>query len=117
MHKTANVLNKLPKSQQPKAKRSLQEIWMTETRTEAVVAFDAFIEIYRLKYEKAADCLAKDREVLLAFYDFPAPELGHEPERPSDAARSRASARLRPFPGRSHSKAAFADAAASTANF
>jgi putative transposase len=77
VHKTANVLNKLPKSQQPKAKRSLQEIWMAETRAEAVVAFDAFIENYRLKYEKAADCLAKDREVLLAFYDFPAEHWKH----------------------------------------
>lgn len=77
VHKTANVLNKLPKSQQPKAKRSLQEIWMAETRAEAVVAFDAFIENYRLKYEKAADCLAKDREALLAFYDFPAEHWKH----------------------------------------
>ncbi len=77
VHKTANVLNKLPKSQQPKAKRSLQEIWMAETRAETVVAFDAFIENYRLKYEKASDCLAKDREVLLAFDDFPAEHWKH----------------------------------------
>jgi len=70
VHKTANVLNKLPKSQQPKAKRSLQEIWMAETRGEAKAAFDAFIESYQLKYDKAADCLAKDRDALLAFYDF-----------------------------------------------
>ena len=77
VHKTANVLGKLPKSQQPKAKRSLQEIWMAETRTEAVVAFDAFIENYKLKYEKAADCLAKDRDALLAFYDFPAEHWKH----------------------------------------
>jgi putative transposase len=77
VHKTANVLNKLPKSQQPKAKRSLQEIWMAETRAEAELAFDAFIESYRLKYEKAADCLAKDRDALLAFYDFPAEHWKH----------------------------------------
>ena len=77
VHKTANVLNKLPKSQQPKAKRSLQEIWMAETRTDAMAAFDAFIESYRLKYEKAADCLAKDRDALLAFYDFPAEHWKH----------------------------------------
>ena len=57
VHKAANVLNKLPKSQQPKAKRSLQEIWMAETKAEAEMAFDAFIEAYELKYEKAADCL------------------------------------------------------------
>lgn len=77
VHKTANVLNKLPKSQQPKAKRGLQEIWMAETRAEAVAAFDAFVESYQLKYEKAADCLAKDRDALLAFYDFPAEHWKH----------------------------------------
>ena len=77
VHKTANVLNKLPKSQQPKAKRSLQEIWMAETRADAVTAFDAFIAAYQLKYEKAAECLEKDREALLAFYDFPAEHWKH----------------------------------------
>ena len=77
VHKSANVLNKLPQSQQPTAKRSLQEIWMAETRAEAVVALDAFIESYKLKYEKAADCLAKDRDALLAFYDFPAEHWKH----------------------------------------
>jgi len=77
VHKMANVLNKLPKRQQPKAKRSLQEIWMAETRSQAETAFDAFIESYQLKYEKAADCLAKDREALLAFYDFPAEHWKH----------------------------------------
>jgi transposase-like protein len=77
VHKTANVLNKLPKSQQPKAKRSLQEIWMAETRIAAETAFDVFIEAYELKYEKAAECLAKDREALLAFYEFPAEHWKH----------------------------------------
>lgn len=77
VHKTANVLNKLPKSQQPKAKRSLHEIWMAETRDDAETAFDAFIESYQLKYEKAAACLAKDRDALLAFYDFPAEHWKH----------------------------------------
>lgn len=77
VHKTANVLAKLPKSQQPKAKRSLQEIWMAETKAAAETAFDAFIESYALKYEKAADCLAKDRNMLLAFYDFPAEHWKH----------------------------------------
>src|SRR5205085_10849239 len=72
VHKTANVLAKLPKSQQPKAKRALQEIWMAETKVAAALAFDAFIESYALKYEKAADCLSKDRDTLPAFYDFPA---------------------------------------------
>ena len=77
VHKTANVLNKLPKSQQPKAKRDLQEIWMAETEAAAGAAFDAFIESYQLKYEKAAECLRKDRDVLLAFYDFPAEHWKH----------------------------------------
>jgi len=77
VHKTANVLNKLPKSQQPKAKRALQEIWMAETKAEAETAFAGFIEAYELKYEKAAECLAKDRETLLAFYDFPAEHWKH----------------------------------------
>src|SRR6202140_3545801 len=77
VHKTANVLNKLPKSQQPKAKRSLQEIWMAETSKDAEAAFDAFIAAYELKYEKAAECLAKDPQTLLAFYDFPAEHWKH----------------------------------------
>src|SRR5438045_4248166 len=77
VHKTANVLNKLPKSQQPKAKRSLQEIWMAETNKDAEAAFDAFIAAYQLKYDKAAECLAKDRQALLAFYDFPAEHWKH----------------------------------------
>ncbi len=77
VHKTANVLGKLPKSVQPKAKRALQEIWMAETKANAEVAFDAFIESYTPKYQKAVDCLTKDCDVLLAFYDFPAEHWKH----------------------------------------
>jgi transposase-like protein len=77
VHKTANVLNKLPNSQQAKAKRTLHEIWMAETRSDAEAAFDAFIETYGVKYDKAADCLIKDREALLAFYEFPAEHWKH----------------------------------------
>jgi len=77
VHKTANVLNRLPKSQYTKAKRALQEIWMAETKTDADVAFDAFIESYQVKYDKAAECLEKDRAALLAFYDFPAEHWKH----------------------------------------
>jgi transposase-like protein len=77
VHKTANVLNKLPKSQQPKAKRALQEIWMAETRTDALVAFDAFVETWGVKYDKAVECLIRDRDALLAFYDFPAEHWKH----------------------------------------
>ena len=72
VHKTANVLNKLPKSVQPRAKQHLQDIWMAETRAVAEKAFDFFLEAYGPKYDKAVACLAKDRDVLLAFYDFPA---------------------------------------------
>jgi putative transposase len=77
VHKTANILNKLPKSQHTKAKRALQEIWMAETRKDAEAAFDAFIETYAVKYDKAAECLRKDREALLVFYDFPAEHWKH----------------------------------------
>ena len=77
VHKTANVLNKLPKSQQAKAKRALQNIWMAETRKDAEAAFDGFTESYGVKYEKAVECLSKDREPLLAFYDFPAEHWKH----------------------------------------
>src|ERR687897_1553491 len=77
VHKTANVLNKLPKSQQPKAKRALQEIWMAETKKDALSAFDAFVETWGVKYDKAVECLVKDRDALLAFYDFPAEHWKH----------------------------------------
>ena len=77
VHKTANVLNKLPKSQQSKAKRALQEIWMAETKNDALVAFDTFVETWGVKYDKAVECLTKDREALLAFYDFPAEHWKH----------------------------------------
>ena len=77
VHKTANVLNKLPKSLQAKAKRALQDIWMAETRTDALVAFDAFVETYGVTYDKAVACLVKNREALLAFYDFPAEHWKH----------------------------------------
>ncbi len=77
VHKTANVLNKLPKSLQGKAKRALQDIWMAETRKNAETAFDAFAESYGVKYEKAVECLNKDRDALLAFYDLPAEHWKH----------------------------------------
>ena len=77
VHKTANVLNKLPKSLHTKAKRALQEIWMAETKKDAVMALDAFAESYATKYDKAVDCLTKDRDTLLAFYDFPAEHWKH----------------------------------------
>ena len=77
VHKTANILNKLPKHSQPKAKQYIHDIWMAETREHAERAFDLFIKTYELKYPKAAQCLEKDREELLAFYDFPADHWPH----------------------------------------
>ncbi len=77
MHKSANVLNYLPKSVQPKAKAMLQEIWMAPTRQAAHAAFDRFIASFAAKYPKASECLQKDRASLLAFYDFPAEHWVH----------------------------------------
>jgi len=77
VHKTANVLDKLPKRVQPKAKEMLHEIWMAASRADAESAFDAFASMFEPKYPKAAECLTKDRDVLLTFYDFPAEHWIH----------------------------------------
>jgi transposase-like protein len=77
VHKTANVLDKLPKNQQPAAKELLHEIWMSATRKDATKAFDRFVETYGTKWPKTKDCLEKDRSELLAFYDFPAEHWQH----------------------------------------
>lgn len=77
VHKTANVLDKLPKRLQPRAKEAIHAIWMADTRQAANQAFDSFLETYGAKYPKACECLAKDREELLAFYDFPAEHWIH----------------------------------------
>jgi putative transposase len=77
VHKTANVLDKLPKNKQPAAKMMLHQIWMADTREQATNAFDAFRETYQAKYPKACECLQKDRDELLAFYDFPAQHWKH----------------------------------------
>jgi putative transposase len=77
VHKTANVLDKLPKSVQPKAKDLLHEIYLAPSRAEADKAFDRFLSTYEAKYPKATECLAKDRAELLRFYDFPAEHWMH----------------------------------------
>ena len=77
LHKTANVLNKLPKSLQAKAKKKLHQIWMAPEKAEAEHHFDDFIRIYEAKYPKAVQCLQKDQDVLLTFYDFPAEHWRH----------------------------------------
>jgi transposase-like protein len=66
-----DVLNKLSRSIQAKAKAMLHEIWMAETRQQANQAFDRFVESFEARYPKAVECLVKDREVLLSFCDFP----------------------------------------------
>lgn len=77
VHKTANVLNKLPRGQQASAKSMLHEIWMSATKEDATKAMDKFAATYQAKYPKAVECLIKDQEELLAFYDFPAEHWQH----------------------------------------
>ena len=77
VHKTANVLNNLPTSVQPRAKADLHEIWMAETREQAHKAFDTFLAKYQAKYADACEGLRKDREELMTFYDFPAEHWIH----------------------------------------
>jgi putative transposase len=77
VHKTANVLDKLPKGQQSKAKTMIHAIWQAPSRDEANKAFALFLKTWDAKYPKVTECLAKDREELLAFYDFPAEHWRH----------------------------------------
>ena len=77
VHKTANVLNKLPKSVQPKVKEALHDIWMAETRDNAYKAFDSTVKRFGDKYPGAMNCLIKDKEQMLAFYDYPAVHWQH----------------------------------------
>jgi putative transposase len=77
VHKTANVLDKLPKSVQPKTKEMLHEIYLAPSRAAADKAFDLFLRTYEAKYPKATECLEKDRQELLVFYDFPAEHWMH----------------------------------------
>ncbi len=76
-HKMGNVLNALPKSQHGRAKADLHGIWMAATRAEALTAFERFVMQYQSKYPKAVEKLTKDRDSLLAFYDFPAEHWQH----------------------------------------
>lgn len=77
VHKTANVLAKLPKAFQPQAKDKIHQIWMAPTKAQANKAFDLFSETYEAKYPAAVECLKKDREQMLTFYDFPAEHWVH----------------------------------------
>jgi putative transposase len=77
VHKMANILDKMPKGAQPKAKAALHEIYGAETKAGAEKAFELFVKMYQAKYPKATECLEKDKDVLLAFYDFPAEHWIH----------------------------------------
>lgn len=77
VHKTANVLDKLPRQIQSKAKSMLHDIYEAETRRKAEKAFDAFIHAFDGKYSKVAECMKKDRDSLLTFFDFPAYHWKH----------------------------------------
>ncbi len=77
VHKTANILDKLPKKAQPLAKERIHEIYMAETKKAALEAYDEFFTLYEAKYPKACACLKKDKETLLTFYDFPAEHWRH----------------------------------------
>jgi len=77
VHKTANILDKMPKKVQPGAKQLIHEMYMAETWKDALAAFKEFVERYEAKYPKAVACLVKDKDVLFTFYDFPAEHWTH----------------------------------------
>ena len=77
MHKTGNILNYLPKREQPNAKERIHQIWMAISKEEAFRALDNFVVIYDAKFPKATQCLLKDKETLMTFYDFPAEHWRH----------------------------------------
>jgi len=77
VHKTANILDKMPKSIQPKAKEKIHDIYLAPTKEQARVAYNSFLSLYGKKFSDACDCLTKDKEVLFTFYDFPAEHWVH----------------------------------------
>ena len=77
VHKTANVLDKMPKKVQASAKKKIHDMYMSPTRKDALEAFDGFVKLYSAKYPKACECLEKDKDVLFAFYNFPAEHWRH----------------------------------------
>lgn len=77
VHKTANILDKMPKGVQSKAKSMIHDMYMAETKAQAMAAYDEFISLYQAKYPAACACLEKDKNVLFTFYDFPAEHWIH----------------------------------------
>ncbi len=77
IHKTANILNKMPKGVQSKAKQRIHDMYLAETKEDALKAYDEFIALYEAKFPAACECLAKDKDELFSFYDFPAEHWIH----------------------------------------
>jgi transposase-like protein len=77
VHKTANILDKMPKGVQSKAKQQIHDMYMAETKAQAMKAYEQFLRLYKAKYPRACECLEKDKEVLFTFYDFPAEHWIH----------------------------------------
>jgi transposase-like protein len=77
VHKTANILDKMPKSVQPRAKERIHDIYLAPTKEQALVAYNSFLTLYGKKFPEACECLSKDKEVLFAFYNFPAEHWVH----------------------------------------
>ena len=77
VHKTANILDKMPGSVQAKAKEKIHDMYMAPTKEQALVAYNSFLSLYGTKFPKASECLTKDRDVLFTFYDFPAEHWIH----------------------------------------
>lgn len=77
VHKTANILDKMSKGVRAKAKAMIHDMYMSETRKQALNSYEHFIKVFKNKYPKATECLEKDKEELFAFYDFPAAHWEH----------------------------------------
>jgi len=77
VHKTANILDKMPKGVQPRAKQRIHDMYLAETKKEALKAYNEFITLYKAKYPKACECLVKDKDVLFEYYNFPAEHWQH----------------------------------------
>lgn len=77
VHKTANILDKMPKGVQGRAKSAIHDMYMAETKDEALAALKAFLDTYKAKYPKACECLLDSEDALFAFYDFPAEHWVH----------------------------------------
>lgn len=77
VHKTVNVLDKMPKKLHPSAKSLIHDMYMADTKKDALEAFERFGKLYGVKYADAWKCLEKDRESLFTFYDFPAEHWIH----------------------------------------